>query len=450
MTNKELSKTILTTVLPIALQNVLVTIVNASDAVMLGALNAESLSAANLAGQLMQVYNFFLVSLCVGTTVLAAQYWGKKDIESIKKVLHITLQISITVGVVFFAVCLTIPSIVMSFFTADATLIDLGSTYLRYVSGAYLFMSFSQVYMIIMKNTDRVKRSALYGAIAVALNLIFNTLLIYGLFGLPAMGVAGAALATMLARLVEFILTAFESRKQSSAGFSIKLLFTHHSELRKDYIKYTLPNVIQTMSWRIATTINIAILGHMSNDIVAANAVAIIVFDIMSAVAMAYASGCGITIGHALGNNELDEAKSYGDELLRWSRYIGLFLGGITAAISPLVIWLSKSLSDESKSYLQIMLIILAVKMIGKLNNCTLSNGIFVAGGDVRFHMKVDIINMWCVIVPLSLLAAYVFKLPVILVYLIINIDEYTKIYFEMSRYHKYIWVKNLTKEDWA
>lgn len=449
MNNKKVLKDLYKIVIPMAIQNLLVTIVNASDAIMLGTLDVHSLSAANLAGQLMQIYNFFLVSLCVGTTILAAQYWGSKDTASVKKILHITLQISLSGGLLFFLICIFAPSLVMSFFTSDQTLIALGCDYLRYVSGAYLFMGFSQVYMIIMKNTGRVNQSALFGAITVGINIVLNTLLIFGLLGFPKMGIAGAALATTIARFIEFVLTVIASKEQARVGFSIKELFTKHSSLEKQYIDYTLPTIAQTMSWRIATTVNVAILGHMGNSVVAANAIAIIVSDIMSSIAMAYASGCGILIGPVLGNGDLDDAKGYGDVMLKHSRVLGVCLGLVTCIITPFVLFVTKSLSADSKDYLKIMLLIVAIKMVGKLNNASLSKGIFVAGGDIKYHMKVDIINMWCVIVPLSLIAAYVFKLPVFIIYLIMNMDEYTKIYFENSRYYKYIWVKNLTHEGW-
>lgn len=450
MNKKDLSREIRKIVIPIALQNLLVTIVNASDAIMLGSLNEASLSAANLAGQLMQVYNFFLISLCIGTTVLAAQYWGKEDTVSVKKVLHITLQISITGGVIFFLLCVFIPQIVMSFFTSDYELITLGSEYLRYVSASYLFMGFSQVYMIIMKNTGRVAQSATYGAIAVFVNIILNTILIFGIFGFPKLGIIGAAIATSIARFVEFVLTVISSSKYKSTGFSIKELFKRHKSLERKYVRYTLPGVVQTMSWRIGTTVNIAILGHMSSEIISANAVANIVFDIMSAIAMAYASGCGTIVGQALGNGELDNAKQYGDFMVKKSLIIGTVIGILTFLISPLILVLAGTLSVKSKYYLQLMLLIISIKMIGKFNNATLSKGIFVAGGDLKYHMKIDIINMWCVIVPLSLISAFVFKIPVIFVYLIMNMDEYTKMYYEISRYRKYIWIKNLTKKEWA
>lgn len=450
MNKKDLSREIRKIVIPIALQNLLVTIVNASDAIMLGSLNEASLSAANLAGQLMQVYNFFLISLCIGTTVLAAQYWGKEDTVSVKKVLHITLQISITGGVIFFLLCIFVPQIVMSFFTSDYELITLGSEYLRYVSASYLFMGFSQVYMIIMKNTGRVAQSATYGAIAVFVNIILNTILIFGFFGFPKLGIIGAAIATSIARFVEFVLTVISSSKYKSTGFSIKELFKRHKSLERKYIRYTLPGVVQTMSWRIGTTVNVAILGHMSSEIISANAVTNIVFDIMSAIAMAYASGCGTIVGQALGNGELDNAKQYGDFMVKKSLIIGTVIGILTFLISPLILVLAGTLSVKSKYYLQLMLLIISIKMIGKFNNATLSKGIFVAGGDLKYHMKIDIINMWCVIVPLSLISAFVFKVPVIFVYLIMNMDEYTKMYYEISRYRKYIWIKNLTKKEWA
>ncbi len=450
MDRKSLSKEILQIVVPLALQNLLVTIVNASDAIMLGSLSAPSMSAANLAGQLMQVYNFFLIALCVGTSVLAAQYWGNNDPVSVKKVLHITLQVSILGGIVFFLLSTLAPETVMSFFTSDTELITLGTHYLKYVSLSFLFMSFSQIYMIIMKNTGRVKESAMYGATAVCANIILNTLLIFGIFGFPKMGIAGAALATTIARCIEFIMTAVACSKHKIIRFSLSELFKIHKILEIKYVKYTLPGIIQTMSWRIGTTVNIAILGHMNSDVISANTIAVIVFDIMSAIALAYASGCGIIIGHTLGDGELDNAKMYGDIMIKKTYIGGTILGILIFIISPAIIFASNSLSLQAKEYLEFMLLIMSIKMVGKFVNATLSKGIFVAGGDLNYHMIVDIINMWCIIVPLSLITAFVLKLPVFIVYIIMNMDEYTKIYFEVSRYYKYKWVKNLTTNEWT
>lgn len=448
--NESVGRMLIAIALPIAVQNLLVTVVNASDAIFLGFLGEGQLAAANLAGQLMQIYNNLIMALCVGATVLAAQYWGLKDRESVKKVLHVTLRISIVSATVFFLACLIVPNLIMKFFTSETDVITYGAIYLRYVSFSYLFMGFSQIYMIIMKNTDKVKESAVYGATAVILNIILDAILVFGLFGAPKMGVAGAALATSIARGVEFALTAIATRRSDNIDFEFKALFAPYTAIRNKYIRYTLPSIVQSESWIVASSITVAIIGHMGSDAVSANAIALVFFNMFCAIAMAVANSAGIIIGNSLGRGDLKQAKSEGDSIMKVSGILGIIFGVVICVSAPVVVTLAGSLSQSAKVYLQWMLVILGIKMFGKLINNTLSNGIFVAGGDVKFLMKLDIINMWCVIVPAGLIAAFLLKLPVIAVYAVINMDEYTKFYVGLKHYYQYNWVKNLTKKEWA
>lgn len=435
---------------PMAVQNLLAAIVSATDALMLGMLNEQSLTAATLASQLMQIYSFFLTALCIGTNALASQYWGKKDRNTVQKILHISLQISIVVGLVFSVVTFITPTTVMSIYTADPELIAIGGEYLRYVSFAFLFMSFSQIYMIIMKNTGRVMRSSVYGVITVVLNVALNSILIFGLFGAPKLGVVGASVATSVSRGVELILTIVESKLKGNISFSIKGLFVNYKTLRKKYLRYTIPSVVQCMSWMIATSMTVAILGHISNEAVAASAVALIVFNMAASIATAYSSSTGMIIGRFLGGGQTKEAAKAGDYILKNSVIIGGIIAVIVCCISPVVVKMSTTLSELSKSYLLWMVVIAGVKCIGKFCNETLARGLLGAGGDVKFLLILDTINMWCVIIPLGLISAFWLKLPPLIVYFIINLDEFTKMYFEIKHYKKYLWAKDLTKKEWA
>lgn len=435
---------------PMAMQCLLAAIVNATDALMLGILNQKSLTAVTLAGQLMQIFTFLIMALGVGTTALSAQYWGKKETDTVSRVLHISLQVSLICGTVFMIACLGVPNVIMSFYTSDAEMIEMGATYLRYVSFTYFFMGFSQVYLIIMKNTGRVLSGSIFGTITVILNIILDAILIFGLFGAPKMGISGAALATSISRGVEFVLTLAVSQKKSPVMFKVKMLFKSYRTLRRKYLRYTLPSVLQMSSWMIATSATVAILGHVSNDVVAASAIALIVYNIAASVATAYGNSTGIIIGRQLGCGDIEEAKICGDKLLKYAALIGLILCIIVCALSPFIPKFATSLNDEAKSLLFQMLIIVGIKCIGKALNHTLATGIFTAGGDIKFLLKLDIINMWFVILPIGLIAAFLLKLPPIIVYLLINMDEFSKMYTELKHYKKYLWAKNLTKKEWA
>ena len=211
-------------VLPIALQNLMTALVSASDAFMLGFVNQTSLSAVSLATQIQFVHNLFMLALTIGTTTLAAQYWGKGDTDSVEEVLAIVLKISLTVSFVFSAAALLAPEALMKIFTDDMELIQAGIPYLRIVSGSYLFMGFSQVYLCIMKNSGRTAKSTVYGSTAVVINIVLNVVLIFGPAGFPAMGIAGAALATTVSRGIELMLTLYENTLRSQVCVRIKYI----------------------------------------------------------------------------------------------------------------------------------------------------------------------------------------------------------------------------------
>ena len=207
--NKTLVKKLLVLVLPMALQNLMASLVSASDALMLGFLNQSSLSAVSLAGQVQFVLSLFLGAFTIGESVLAAQYWGKGEKHRLEEILGIVLRFSILVSFLFTVAALCAPDLLMRIFTNDEELIRLGASYLRITSFSYFFMGISQIYLCIMKNTGRALLSTLYSSSSVILNIIINAILIFGLLGFPKLGIAGAAIATSISRGVELALILF-------------------------------------------------------------------------------------------------------------------------------------------------------------------------------------------------------------------------------------------------
>ena len=435
-------------VLPIALQNLLSTIVSASDALMLGGLNQASLSAVSLATQVQFVLSLFYAGLTIGATILAAQYWGKKNKAAVEKVLAIVLRYSMVVSILFFAAALLFPDLLMRIFTNDAELILLGSSYLRIVSFSYLFMGITQIYLCIMKNSDRVTKSTVYGTTAVVLNLILNAIFIFGLFGMPALGIQGAALATSIARFTELVLVLLENTKKEQVRMRIKYLLHPDSTLRKDFIHYTSPVMANELIWGCGFTMFSVILGHMGSDAVAANSIANIVKNIIACACLGIAAGSSIIIGNELGKGDLDKAKQHGDQLCHLTILTGVISGIIILFCSPLVLKFAGTLTDQASTYLQYMLYICAYYIIGKAVNSTVIAGIFCAGGDTKFGLKCDLVTMWFIIVPLGLIAAFVLDLPVIVVYFLLNLDEMIKLPAVYRHYKKYNWVNNLTRKD--
>lgn len=446
MENKSINKQFIGIVIPIALQNLLSALVSASDALMLGGLNQTSLSAVSMATQVTFVITLFYWALTMGTTILSAQYWGNKQKDKLEAILGIALRYSGLVSIIFWALSLGIPGLLMKIFTNDPELITLGIPYLRIVSWSYLCMGISQIYLCTMKNSGRTLRSTIYSTTTLFINMILNALLIFGLLGFPQLAIRGAALATVIARFLELGFVVYENHRKDVVCFRLKSFFRQDKVLNRDFIKYSTPVWANYIAWGGGVTMFSVIMGHLGSDAIAANSIATIIRNVISCVCFGIGSGSGIIIGNVLGNGQLEEAKKLGDKLCRLAIIAGTLSGLVILLISPFVLTLSTTLTVTAKHYLQIMLLVCSYYMIGKSVNCTVISGIFSAGGDTKFGFICDTITMWVVIVPLGLFSAFVLDLPVLWIYIILNFDEIIKLPAVYKHYKKYNWVKNITK----
>lgn len=434
-------------VAPIAFQYLMSSLVTASDAFMLGFLDQDSLSASSLAGQIAFVFSLFYGAFVFGLTVLAAQYWGKGDKRTAEEVLAITMRYSLLVGLIFTIAAAIFPEQIMHIFTSDSKLITAGGTYLRTVSLSYLLMGFTQAYFGMMKVCDRAKLSSMIGSLSVVLNIIMNALLIFGIGFFPKMGITGAALATVLAKVFETVMVIIAVARKRCPPLRVRLmLHSVRKELHKDYWKYTVPLLINQIGWGGGVTMYSVIMGHLGSDAVAANSIASIVRSMTASLCWGIASGVGIIIGGMLGRNEFEEAKKAGGSFVRFSIWIGAASGVVILALTPLILHIIH-LEPQAQYYLKFMMFMSAYYIIGNSLNSTIISGIFPSGGDTKFGMCCDVITLWCVVVPLGMIGAFVLKLPVLAVAFILTLDEFVKIPAVYKHYMKYKWVKNITKE---
>lgn len=445
--NKIFFRRLLVILLPVTIQNFMLSAVSVSDAIMISLLDQDSLSAVSLAGQSQFVLGLFLGGLSIGGTILAAQYWGKKDQQAVEQVLAIALRGSIGVSVVFFLLSFFAPEVIMKIYTHDAHLISLGSLYLRTVAPAYLCLGFCQIYLGIMKTTDKVLKSTIYSTVAVFINLVLNALLIFGLLGFPRLGLRGAALATLVARLIEFILVFGESFRKEAVQVRLSYLLRPSQTLVKDFIHYTSPAFINMMVWGVGFSVFSVILGHLGSDAVAANSIGNIVKNLTSCVCLGIGSGTGIMVGQVLGTGDLELARRYGDKFLRLSEVVGIMTGILILVLRPSIVNMASTLTPQAKEYLSGMLIICAYYVFGEAINGTVITGVFTAGGYTRFGVICDFITMWMIVLPLAAIAAFVLHAPIMVVYFILNLFEVIKLPVVYRYYRKYHWVKNLTRE---
>lgn len=447
MDRREFRRKLTSLILPITFQQFMLAVVSASDALMVGVIGQDLLSAVSLASQITFVYNLFLMAMTIGTSMFAAQYWGKGDKDAVERILGIVLRSSMSVSFVFFSAATFLPGLLMRIFTTDPQLIHYGVQYLQIVGVTYLLCGISQVYLCIMKNSGLASMSMLISSAAALLNIILNAVLIYGLFGAPRMEAGGAAAATAIARGAELLWVLAELTKKGRIKIRFAYIRRPDQGLRKDFWHYTLPVLGNELVWGGGFTMYSVIMGHLGTDAVAANSIANIAKNLIASLAGGIGNGGSIMVGNELGAGQLETAKAYGRKLCHIAVVSGILSGIFLLLLSPLVLEIT-DLSPQAEEYLRWMLAMCAVYMVGKYVNGTTVAGIFCAGGDSRFGFLCDAVTLWCFTVPVGLLAAFVFKWPVLAVYFIVNSDEIVKLPAVYRHYRKYKWLKDLTVRE--
>ena len=438
-------KRLWTLTLPIAFQSLMLAAVAAGDALMLGRIAQNEMTAVSLATQIQFVQNMFLSAMTGAGAILGAQYFGKGDRKTMGELFNLMLRFCGVISLVFFAACEIVPEALMHIFTHDEPLIKIGAAYLRIAGFSYLITGVSQCYLTMMKVTDHVTASAWISSSAVIANILLNAVFIFGLLGLPKMESRGAALATTLARVIELGLCLFVSRGKNHVRPAWKDIFKSEKQLTRDFIRQGLPLLGGAMLWGVGFTSYTAIIGHMGADAAAANSVAAVVRDLVCCANMGIASAAGIMVGNELGAGNLALGKAYGIKLKNMSWVIGFGSTALVLALTPLVVRMV-ILTDDARQYLTGMMIIMAVYMIGRSVNTVTINGVLDGGGDTIFDMYSLAVSMWGIAIPLALLGAFVFHWPVLLVYACTCLDEVGKIPWVMLRFRKYKWVKDLTR----
>ncbi|MDD5804870.1 MAG: MATE family efflux transporter [Clostridia bacterium] len=443
---KKFRAKILNLALPIAAQQFMLAVVSACDAFMLGGLNQNSLSAVSLASQITFVFNLILTALTIGENMFVAQYYGKKDFEGLRTSAGLVLRYVLLVSVFFLFATLFVPRNLMQLFTNDTTLIDYGIRYLKLIGFSYVFSGILQVLQGILKNCGYVGKCTMVSAIVVCSNIILNAIFIYGYLGTPRMEIAGAALATVIANGIGLVITICILYPKKELWIGIADIGNKKVSMTKKFWKHVYPVLLNELVWGGGFTMYSVILGHLGSDAVAANSIANITKNMLICVCTGFGYGGSIILGNLLGEGNLSEARKSGNLLCKIAVVSGCLTGGMILLLTPVILHFA-SLTDTANGYLKYMLFMSSYYVIGKSINSMTIGGIFPAGGDTEFGLKCDAVTMWCFAVPLGFIAAFVLKLPVLLVYFVLNLDELVKLPAVYKHYRKYNWLKNLTEK---
>lgn len=445
---KNFYKQVCLLIIPMALQNLINVGVQAADVFMLGRVGEKVLSGASLAGQIQFIMTLILFGTTSGATVLTAQYWGKKDTRTIEKILGMGMLIGIGGAVAFALAAELIPETLLRIYTNDPEVIAEGVKYLRIVALSYVIMAATQVYLYIMRSIERVViATVVYGA-SLIVNIIVNAVLIFGLMGFPKMGIEGAAIGTLISRILGLMIVIWYAKfRNKVVRFHLSDMWNIDKVLLKDFLFYATPVILNELVWGMGSSANTAVIGHLGSAAVAANSVVQVVRELSTVVVFGVSNATAIYLGKTIGERQYELAKAYGRRFAVLSVITGFIAAGIILVSAPAVSRFM-TLSPEAKSYLMFMFFVMSYFALCQAINTTLVVGVFRSGGDTRFGLRLDATTMWCCSILLGAIAAFVFRASVPVVYVLLMSDEVIKVPITVKRFLGYKWIKNVTREQ--
>ena len=430
--------------LPIALQQFVMSSLNLVSVMIIGQLGETAIAAVGLANQIGFLNNLLLFGITSGSAIFTAQLWGKADVPNIRKVLGLCLTLGLGGGILFWGVSLFFPELALGIYTRDSAVVVLGSQYLRIFSWAFLLMPVTFGYAAVLRSTGDVRTPLVVSLTALSLNTFLSYGLIFGRLGLPEMGVQGAAVAGLLARVLECGgLLVLVYRHQGPAAARLAELFRFDFIFLRKILQRVLPVALNELLWALGIAAYNVVYARIGTDAIAAMNIASSIDNMAFVIFIGLGNACAILVGNRIGAGEEEQAYRYAGRSLGLSIAGGLLVGALILAISPLVLDIYK-VSPLVIDYSRKILLIVAAFIWLRASNMILFIGIFRSGGDTRFGFFLDAGTIWTVGVPLAALGAFVFHFPVYLVYLMVMMDELTKFIVGVWRYASRRWIHNL------
>lgn len=434
----------------IALQNVIVCMVGLVDNIMVGQYAESSLSGVALANQIQFLLQMAVGGICEGMMVLASQYWGAKNPAAIRKTVAIAVRLAGFMGLIFWAACSIFPASILSLLTKDAAAISEGAAYMRIVSFSYAFFCVGNVLLSAQRSVENVSVGMFSSSSGVVVNVVLNYVLIFGRFGFPELGVQGAAIATVIGRLVEFgVAAGYTFCVEKKLALKLRDLVSFDRILRGDYARVATPVIMASASWGVAMTVQTAILGHMGGSAIAASSIANSLFQVITVIAYGSASASGIITGKAVGADNLDNLRAYVRTMQIIYLGIGLLTSGCLLATKDLLL-ASYEVSEQTYHLANQFMIVLSITVIGTSYQCPCLTGIVRGGGDTKFVFYNDLIFMWGIVLPSSLLSAFVLHLSPAFVFFCLKSDQLLKCAVAVWEVNSYRWVRKVTRLDAA
>lgn len=439
-------KSMLSIAIPISLQNLITSSLNMVDTLMTSSLGQSSIAAVGLANQIFFFYILIIFGISTGSSVFISQYWGKKDISSIRKVLGLAIFISTLVGVIFTMSAVFFPEFLMKIFINIPETVRLGSEYLRIVAFSYIITAISFVISIGLRSTGNANIPLKISIVSFSSNTIFNYIFMFGKLGLPALGVKGAAIGTLLARIIEIslLLYAVYSSRGPLAG-TVKELFGWNKEFVNKYLKTTSPVILNEGFWALGQVMYSIAYAKIGEEATAAIQVVTTIQNVFFVIFRGLANSSSVMIGNKIGQGEEKEAYDYAINFLIISSLLGIIFGLGMIVSSDLTLKIFRNLDiglhDTAKSIMLVMGLVFFIKTF----NATVIVGVLRGGGDTTFSMFLEIGSVWLIGVPMAFIGALILKLPVYFVVALVSLEEIVKAIISIPRVVSKKWIKNVT-----
>ncbi len=445
--DKKFLKSMFLIAIPIALQNLIASSLNMVDTLMISSLGKSSIAAVGLANQLFFFYILISFGINSGSSIFIAQYWGKEDITSIRKVLGLALSLSAILGIIFTFIAFFFPEFIMGIFIEEPEVIKIGSDYLRVVSLSYIVTTLSFSYSAALRSTGRPSIPMIVSAISFVTNTVFNYVLIFGKFGFPQLGVKGAAWGTVIARFVELGIILYSIyRSKGILAANIKELLGWNKEFFQRYIKTTYPVILNEGFWSLGQVMYSIAYAKIGEEAIASVQIATTIQNMFFVIVRGLANACTVMVGNKIGAGEEEEAFNYATMFLTISALSGVVLGLVQSLTPSITLSFFRGLEPSVYLLSEKLLIVLGLTFIFKMFNATAIVGVFRGGGDTTYSMILEIMSVWMVGVPLAFIGSLLLKIPVYYVVLLVSLEEVVKAIVALPRIISKKWIRNVTK----
>lgn len=438
---------LLTLAIPVTIQSLIGSSLGTVDTVMVGTLGNQPMAGVGAANQFGLIVFLMYAAIHGGASIYIAQFWGKKDYENIGKVVNIGIAIAVGVSLLFSVVGLFFSSEIISIFNTDIIVIEQGSAFLKLLSMSFVFGSVSFGLSVALRSIGKSIMPMVISGIALGINTLLNYVLIFGLFGFPALGVRGSGTATLISRIIEMIIFIFVvSRSYEILRIRISVLRQVTSDLFKKVVLTMVPVVLNELCWSIGFAVYAVVYGRISVEAFDAVQITNTVGNLFLVVGFGMASASAVMIGHVVGAGEEKKGREYAWRFLMLCILGGVIIGALMYITAPLVVGLFKVTEDVIKAAL-LILSLNAIIMPIRFTNIVSIVGILRGGGDAKYAFIVESITMWLIGVPLACIGAFVFKLQIQWVVLMVMAEEVVKMACSVVRLKSSKWIKNVVRE---